>query len=456
MKYLSACFFITVMLFILPELFSHSSNGVILSSYEGGRVTDGADIRIIEWERHQASENITLHFYDWVMSETIAPMEYPCAYHIQKELYPHRLIITLNGARSLSAGFPDIHDSVFIEDFYSLMMFDDSTRALAITLKKPSDIKILEFHNPGRLIIEFSKAPAIDLPPLYSLRTRSQKAGEWLMYFSEDHDSIRTIKDRSDLFFVELGYFLDRRIAESEMNKIDENLIIEKRGPYDIPANFTENDRIIISGRITDFDDNPVPNALIDLKNSDFSTAHKSYSSEDGQYSIKAKKGKYIGLFAMDINEYPHFSSLPQKDQRLEFWAWDLIADRDMTIDIRYHRLEIYGVNAFRIQGAYPGYMLYFRPMSLSRIMSGMQDMAPLPENAEIKVEINGLPVQINHIQRVREYVPEAVIYGYLLHVSLEETENDKPYNKFKIYMKDLETGDMGEALYFQEKPDYF
>lgn len=33
---------------------------------------------------------------------------------------------------------------------------------------------------------------------------------------------------------------------------------------------------------------------------------------------------------------------LPESEHRLEFWAWDFIADRDTTLDIRYHRMEAY------------------------------------------------------------------------------------------------------------------
>lgn len=57
-------------------------------------------------------------------------------------------------------------------------------------------------------------------------------------------------------------------------------------------------------------------------------------------------------------------------DLRLEFWGWDFIADRDTTLDIRYHRLEAYGLHAFHIPGGMPTYQIYVRPMSLTRFLA--------------------------------------------------------------------------------------
>ncbi|MDR0732925.1 MAG: hypothetical protein LBF08_02515 [Dysgonamonadaceae bacterium] len=34
----------------------------------------------------------------------------------------------------------------------------------------------------------------------------------------------------------------------------------------------------------------------------------------------------------------------------MEFWAWNVIADTDLTIN---HRLELYGTTIFRIEGGY-------------------------------------------------------------------------------------------------------
>ena len=52
---------------------------------------------------------------------------------------------------------------------------------------------------------------------------------------------------------------------------------------------------------------------------------------------------------AINMSTYPHTvkPGLAEKDQRLEFWAWNFIADRDTTLNIRYHRMEVYGLRIF-------------------------------------------------------------------------------------------------------------
>ena len=61
------------------------------------------------------------------------------------------------------------------------------------------------------------------------------------------------------------------------------------------------------------------------------------------------------------MSTYPHTEKTRTsgKDQRLEFWAWNFIADRDTTLNIRYHRMEVYGLRIFHIPGGMPTYQIY-------------------------------------------------------------------------------------------------
>ncbi|HQF41594.1 MAG TPA: carboxypeptidase-like regulatory domain-containing protein [Ignavibacteriaceae bacterium] len=221
-------------------------------------------------------------------------------------------------------------------------------------------------------------------------------------------------------------------------------------------------DFILISGIVTDFDNNPIDSAFVEIKYSDFSTAYKTYSDKNGYYEIQIKKGKYLALASMKLAEYPSANStLPKEKQKLEFWCWNLVADEDLTINIRYNRLEIYGVNVFRIQGATPGYTIYCRPISLTRFFSGPDedlsqiDLCPNPDELSVKVKINGNYVNVNMKEKVREYVPEGSLFGYLIHVDLPNQLNEKTYDIMEIEMLDIKTKDKGEAFYFIEKENY-
>lgn len=133
---------------------------------------------------------------------------------------------------------------------------------------------------------------------------------------------------------------------------------------------------VTISGQVTDFEGRPIDRCNVLLYYSDFSTAYETMTDKDGKYVMQSvKKGKYMTLYALRLEEYPRGSVLPKESQRLEFWAWNVIADRDLIINPRYHRLELYGTNAFKIFGGYDGLMIYFRPMSLGKLQKLDKDL---------------------------------------------------------------------------------
>ncbi len=218
-------------------------------------------------------------------------------------------------------------------------------------------------------------------------------------------------------------------------------------------------EKIALKGKVTDFKGKPVEGALVEVKNRDFSTAAETLSRKDGSYTLQVDRGRYIALASMRMDEYPKQSKLPRKDQKLEFWLWNLIADKDLEINIRYHKLEVYGVNIFRIQGATPGYTIYFRPMSLTRYFSSKasetMDLCPDKDEISIKVEVNGKPLKINSLQKVSEYVKKGLCYGYIVHVPLHRNLSDDNYDIFRIVVEDLKNGDKGEAIYMKEKWNY-
>ena len=201
-------------------------------------------------------------------------------------------------------------------------------------------------------------------------------------------------------------------------------------------------DSVTINGRVTDYDNHPLDNVSVSWARPDFSEVSVTLTDKNGNYSIRIPKGKYHSMGALNMDEYIIANStLPEKDQRLEFWGWDFIADRDTTLNIQYHRMEAYGLRAFRIPGATPAYQVYVRPMSLTRTQAWMK--AGKPKEAILAPE----PEQL-----------KAVVWGnaYLLTVDMPKNRNNTlPYYVFKVELTDLENGDRGEAIYYMEKETY-
>ncbi|SFG26582.1 carboxypeptidase-like regulatory domain-containing protein [Prevotella sp. KH2C16] len=245
-------------------------------------------------------------------------------------------------------------------------------------------------------------------------------------------------------------------------------------------------DSVTISGKVTDFQGVPIDSCSVIWQSVSFNDIAEAITDRSGFYSIRIPKGKYQSMAAIYIPSYEHEAEkvdLPDSLRRLEFWAWNFIADRDTTVDIRYHRMEAYGMRVFSIPGAVPAYQIYVRPMSLTRFHQWMETkkqkaqhgedlsngtLMPLQANAEsqklapplsklqIRVWVDGEEVNILHRQEIDEYVnAREKMNAYLVTVGRPRHSSGLPYRVFRIELKDLENGDTGEGLYYLEKEYY-
>jgi len=208
---------------------------------------------------------------------------------------------------------------------------------------------------------------------------------------------------------------------------------------------FAQENTVTLSGKVTDYDGNPIDSAVVLIKDQNFKDVYTTFSNIDGNYSLEVEKGTYYRLASVRMKDYGK--------TKLEFWVWNLMVDNDMNLDIKYDKLEVYGVNIFRVQGAYPGYTIYFRPMALSRyfeenVGQNNPDLAPEKENLDVQVYINDEPVQINLIQQVKEFAGKDTLNAYLIHTDLGKNMNNGK-TKIRIVLKDKKYGDIGEAYYF-------
>lgn len=227
---------------------------------------------------------------------------------------------------------------------------------------------------------------------------------------------------------------------------------------------------VTVSGRVTDFEGRPIDGCVVSLINADFSDAYTVTSDGDGYYSISGvEKGKYAALGAMRPEEYPRPPVVPEEDMRLEYWAWNVIADRDLTINPRYHRLELYGTTAFEIYGGYPGMVIYTRPMSLGKHLSygrelyadkavseaAQVDVSAMPEDIEFEVWADEVPLTIRSVQPVDEWVGGGPQKAYLIYVDHPTTGADR----FRIFrlaaFNRAWGGEWGENACFYELPQY-
>ncbi len=213
-------------------------------------------------------------------------------------------------------------------------------------------------------------------------------------------------------------------------------------------------DTVRVFGRVTDFAGRPIEGAAVELKNARFDNVAQALSDKDGRYSLAVAKGVYMALTA--VKDY--------RVKSLEYWAWTVPAEKDLEINPRFDRLEVYGLNAWSVQGGYPSLMIYFRPMSLVRTgrlvagAGGMEklgelpvlDIAPELEPGDIQVLIDGQPVKVLQAGRIREASgPSQHMFGYVIQVPWPDRKPAADIFPVTVTITDRATGEKGEGCLF-------
>ena len=228
-----------------------------------------------------------------------------------------------------------------------------------------------------------------------------------------------------------------------------------------------DNKPIVISGKVTDFNGTPIDSCVVQLLHRDFSIAYKTYTDKNGNYALNnVEKGKYMAMYAIRPKEYPRCNAVPKKDMRLEYWAWNIIADKNLTINPRYDKLELYGTTVYQVYGGFPKLFIYFRPMSLTKYISypdsifldkskaeKSADISVKPENFDIKVYADDEPLKVRSIQTIKEYEGEdsPSMLGYIIQVDLPKSRPQKPYIIIRVVGDNKEYHEKGENIYFYE-----
>jgi hypothetical protein len=218
--------------------------------------------------------------------------------------------------------------------------------------------------------------------------------------------------------------------------------------------------RARIFGTVRDFSGNPIEGADVEIKTARFENAAATRSAADGSFSLTVETGMYIALAA--VKDY--------QVSKLEYWAWNVPAFGEVEINPRFDRLEVYGLNAWRPQGGFPSYQIYFRPMSLTMTIAavtkagGMDklgglsfiDIAPDLTAKDIAVRIDGESVEVLRVNKVQEAGgPAQALYGYLIQTPLPKAQGTGDWVTVDVTLSDPATGEKGEGRLYVARPRY-
>lgn len=191
-----------------------------------------------------------------------------------------------------------------------------------------------------------------------------------------------------------------------------------------------------IYGHVLGKDGKAIGGASVEIKNASFDTVYRTLSAEDGYYEMEA-----------DDEVYPFLTAVKAyADKYLEYWCQNIDLTRELTLDPVFDRLEIYGLDIFRVKGGYPSLMIYFRPMSLDKFLRGEEELAP--DLCEIRVRIDGRDTGIYSESAVSEFLGDRRVRAYLLQtelppaaegthrLSVEITDHDGNYGKAELFYR--------------------
>jgi hypothetical protein len=224
-------------------------------AFQGGIITDGADIREIRWQQVDDKERIVIHVFNWNgLDNDYDPVPFvePCHFRLESETHPHTLRLSFGGARDFTAyrSLPALNtalaDSGLVHSIYPVMVLDDSAGELGIILKKRVRFEVYELHDPARIVIDLVAGKGQpELPPIFSLRSRSGISVEEGGHLREDlqgitQGRIRQLVDRKGEPLVEAGIFPTLEQAQEKCEVIRKNLpdsqmFIELRNENDLP-----------------------------------------------------------------------------------------------------------------------------------------------------------------------------------------------------------------------------
>ena len=124
-------------------------------SFNGGKVTDGLNVKSIRVGRHETYIRLVFDIDQWLdVNKHGNSVKKAGHYMVTYSPNKNRIIVTMEGYRGFSAKFPKFARKDVIEKIYFNEYLDDSGFQFTIELKDSVKIRAYDYENPARLIID--------------------------------------------------------------------------------------------------------------------------------------------------------------------------------------------------------------------------------------------------------------------------------------------------------------
>lgn len=123
--------------------------------FKGGVVTDGLNVKAVRVGRHETYTRLVFDIDKWIdVDEHGGTVKTVGSYGVDYDSAKNTIEVTMNGYRGFSAKFPTFSKQSSIEKIYFNEHFDDSGFKFTIKLRGTSTIKVYDYKNPARFIVD--------------------------------------------------------------------------------------------------------------------------------------------------------------------------------------------------------------------------------------------------------------------------------------------------------------
>jgi len=140
---------------IVPEEEDIMVEAETVQHFQGGVVTDSLNVKAVRVGRHETYTRLVFDIDKWIDVDAHGgTVKKAGSYGVDYNSGKNTIVVTMNGYRGFSAKFPTFSKGSSIEKIYFNEYLDDSGFKFTIKLRDTSSIKVYDYKNPARLIID--------------------------------------------------------------------------------------------------------------------------------------------------------------------------------------------------------------------------------------------------------------------------------------------------------------
>jgi len=126
-----------------------------LQYFKGGIVSDGLNVKAVRVGKHKTYTRLVFDIDKWIDSDVHGgKVKEVGSYGVEYNTNNNTIVVVMDGYRGFSAKLPTFSRNSIIEKIFFNNYLDDSGFKFTIKLRENSTLKVYDYKNPARLIMD--------------------------------------------------------------------------------------------------------------------------------------------------------------------------------------------------------------------------------------------------------------------------------------------------------------